>query len=396
MKTVAEARTEATKRFDREFLGWAQATAANAEPPRIPWALSLGAPDERQALAHYDATSQWARDWLDYAGPGTIRQVQRAWRSLASQRMPTHLEFTAPAEIAQFVRRSREWQNAQTRLRQLGTDWGTIGPLDRRTFTQLVALTEREWERTRAFLLWVDAHPTSQLLPRQLPIPGVDSKWFEAHRSVCVGLRRATAADETESDGFGLRVLEPPLTLRILDETLRETLGGLSDFSARPDTLAALDWHPSTVIVCENLQCAYSFGDIPGTVLIAKQGYAVDVLYRLPWLPAARILYWGDLDTHGFAILNRFRSHFPRAESILMDEATLLEHRELWSSETKQSLQSLSLLTEAEQQVMESLRMDRYGVGVRLEQERIPWELALATLLPLVRMGRIPPRALTR
>lgn len=380
MKTLNAMREETGKRFDRAFPGWAQDTALHASQMPEPFVLPLGAPDEKQALADFDATSRWARDWLEYTGPGTVRLVQRSWRSLASQRIPTHLEFTTPDEVAEFVRRGTEWRKAQGRLKQLLGDWRSLRPIDRRTFTQLVGLSQPDWERTRAFLVWVDAHPTSGLLPRQLPIPGVDSKWFEAHRSLCVGLRRATVADETEADGFGLRVLEPPLTLRILDATLRESMGGLSDFSAPPETLAALDWNPHTVIICENLQCAYSFGDIPGTVLIAKQGYAVDVLHRLPWLSAARILYWGDLDTHGFAILNRFRSHFPRAESILMDDATLLEHRDLWSTEAKQSVQPLSLLTDSEREVLDSLRSDRYGAGVRLEQERIVWSAVEAAV----------------
>lgn len=373
-------RDEVGKRFDRVFPGWAQDAAAHTNAMPEPFALPLGAPDETQALADFDATGRWARDWLEFTGPGAVRLVQRSWRTLSSQRIPTHLEFTGPAEVADFVRRGTEWRTAQSRLRELADDWPSLRKIDRRTFTQLVSLTQPEWERTRAFLVWVEAHPTSGLLPRQLPIPGVDSKWFEAHRTLCIGLRRATVADETETDGFGLRSLDPPLTLRILDETLRETMGGLSDFSAPPESLAALGWRPSTVIVCENLQCAYSFADIPGTVLIAKQGYAVDVLQRLPWLSAARILYWGDLDTHGFAILNRFRSHFPWAESILMDDATLLEHRKLWSVEAKQSVQPLSLLTDSEQRVLYSLRSDRYGVGVRLEQERIVWSAVEAAV----------------
>ena len=110
-------------------------------------------------------------------------------------------------------------------------------------------------------------------------------------------------------------------------------------------------------------------------VVIAKQGYAVDVLSRLPWLTSARIVYWGDLDTHGFAILNRFRSYFPRAESILMDETTLLDNRSLWANEPDQNVQSLSLLTEPEQAVLEMLRSSTYGPSVRLEQERIPWDV---------------------
>jgi len=40
-----------------------------------------------------------------------------------------------------------------------------------------------------------------------------------------------------------------------------------------------------------------------------RLGYAVDVLGQLPWLQEAQCIYWGDIDTHGFAILNRARTY---------------------------------------------------------------------------------------
>lgn len=38
--------------------------------------------------------------------------------------------------------------------------------------------------------------------------------------------------------------------------------------------------------------------------------------------------YWGDLDTHGSAILDRLRAWLPQTRSFLMDRETLLDHRE--------------------------------------------------------------------
>ena len=370
MKSVATVRGEAAVRFEKNFCSWSTGAAGS-----WPFSLALGAPDEKEALADFEGTARWARDWMHVADSLHIVTAQRFWRT-GSQLIPTHIRFDSAPALAAFVGRANEWNRANERLQQLAGDWPAVQPLDRKTFTRLVSLSSLEWQQTREFLRWVERHPTSGLLPRQLPIPGVDSKWFETHRALCTALRRATAGDGGE--GFGLRTLEKLLTLRVLDPQLRAGLGRLSDFSAEPDVLAALRWHPRVVIVCENLQCAYSFGDVEGAVVIAKQGYAVDVLSRLPWLASARILYWGDLDTHGFAILNRFRSYFPRAESILMDETTLLDNRALWANEPDQNLQSLSLLTVPEQAVLGTLRSSAYGPCVRLEQERIPWTVVQA------------------
>ena len=87
--------------------------------------------------------------------------------------------------------------------------------------------------------------------------------------------------------------------------------------------------------------------------------------------------YWGDLDTHGFAILDRLRAWLPQTTSFLMDRDTLLAHRERWGSEPSPTAAALTRLTDAEQATYEDLVGDRYADRVRLEQERIDWAWAL-------------------
>jgi hypothetical protein len=90
----------------------------------------------------------------------------------------------------------------------------------------------------------------------------------------------------------------------------------------------------------------------------------------------------GDLDTHGLAILSRARLKLPHLESALMDEHTLLRHRDLWVSENPQyAVPELPLLTPAEQSLYCGLKQQRWGVNVRLEQERIAWNYAWDVLL---------------
>jgi hypothetical protein len=101
------------------------------------------------------------------------------------------------------------------------------------------------------------------------------------------------------------------------------------------------------------------------------------VLGRLPWLTGARCLYWGDLDTHGFAILNRARTCLPDLQSVLMDEGTLHRHRALWVEEkTPHSADALPLLSDSEQALYRAIRQNIWEQNVRLEQERIAWDYA--------------------
>ena len=98
---------------------------------------------------------------------------------------------------------------------------------------------------------------------------------------------------------------------------------------------------------------------------------------RLPWLTDVPIDYWGDLDTHGFAILNRLRAFLPQTRSLLMDADTLLSHRDRWVVEQRPTHTSLSRLTQEEVEVYRGLVEDRWGARLRLEQERIDWSWAL-------------------
>lgn len=85
--------------------------------------------------------------------------------------------------------------------------------------------------------------------------------------------------------------------------------------------------------------------------------------------------------THGLAILGRVRGHLPQVRSLLMDEATLLAHRSLWVAEPQpHRADATDHLDAAEQALYRDLRGDRWGVRVRLEQERIGWDVAWARI----------------
>jgi hypothetical protein len=96
------------------------------------------------------------------------------------------------------------------------------------------------------------------------------------------------------------------------------------------------------------------------------------------------VFYWGDIDTHGFAILDSLRAFFPDARSFLMDRETLLAHQSLWGDEPDRCDKDLPRLTAPEAALYAELRADSLGTHVRLEQERISFgylKLALAKLL---------------
>jgi len=89
------------------------------------------------------------------------------------------------------------------------------------------------------------------------------------------------------------------------------------------------------------------------------------------------IVYWGDIDTHGFAILSRLRNHFPKVISILMDRQTLILHKKLWCTEdpAKRHINDLNYLTTDEYALFCDLKQDLLGPNIRLGQERIRFSI---------------------
>ena len=258
----------------------------------------------------------------------------------------------------------------------------------------LVALKHVDaWQRILAVLDWFVAHPNSGLYLRQLDIPGVDTKFIEARRGLLTELLDVVlpeAAVDRSASGvkgfqqrFGLRSETPLLRFRLLDPQLY--IRGLSDLSLLPEEFAKLELPLRRLFITENRTNGLAFPDHPGSMVVFGLGYGLDRLIETPWLRELDIVYWGDIDTHGFRILDRLRTMLPQARSLLMDRATLDAHRPLWGQEPadKRHTAALSRLTASETTLFDELRYDRIGERVRLEQERIAFswlENALSNL----------------
>ncbi len=125
-----------------------------------------------------------------------------------------------------------------------------------------------------------------------------------------------------------------------------------------------------------------AFPTLPGSVVVFGSGFALGGVRNLPWMDAKEVVYWGDLDTHGFEILDRLRARFPTVQSMLMDEATLLAHRGQWVEEPSPTQRTLAHLTKLEATLYRDLVEDRFGTNVRLEQERVRYSLVKLSLAP--------------
>ncbi len=368
MVTVEAARTRARAVYERSFASWATL------PPDGPVLdLPLHPPTESVALTDSTTAVGWVASWRD-SGVKEVGWAPRQWASLGNQRVPERLRFDTPSSLAVFAGRSTHWRTVSTRCVALIERWDgrpAVASVLRRHARAIGELSPADFTRLTAVIDWLVAHPNSGLYIRQLPIRGVDTKWVGSHKSLVTGIVTAI----TSATGLGLA--QPPglVRLRFLDPTLQP--GGLDDLAAPVETLAALDVRPDVIYVFENLESVVAMPEVTGAVVVHGSGFAVDRLGRIPWIRDGRIVYWGDLDSNGFAILNRLRSHCSNVQTVLMDEEVLIEHRDLWVAEPTPATGEFTYLLPAELKVL--MRLAELG-DVRLEQERLTWPMCVEQL----------------
>lgn len=383
MKFPDDVQKALQRRFKNRHRQWLEASG-NPEPAEgrtWPLEVTLGIPTENQALKQVEDVRTWVAVWQSWNGVGSLSWSERRWRKLGIQPVPEKLLLASPGEVAQWIGEADRWDRAQQRYRGLIGRWPRLAGKLARYFATLADYSEVDYRRLVDMVAWIDNHPASNLYPRQLPVSGLDSKWLERRKGLVADLVDSVRGESSNEGNFyrrcGLKAPAQLIRLRILDDSLRQRVGGLSDLSAPWEQLAELDLPADNLFIVENLQSGLAFDDLPGSVVIMQLGYGVDVLGRLPWVAKAHCVYWGDLDTHGFAILNRARSHLPGLKSVLMDEATLRSHQALWVEETDQhSAETLPLLTAPEQAVYQAIKRHAWGENIRLEQERIAWDVA--------------------
>jgi len=345
----------------------------------FPIELNLDIPTEQEVLRQQTDVQIWITAWEKWRGNGSLVWAERCWRIIGSQTVPEKLILNEPEDAISWIGKTDSWSRAVVRYKAMVQRWPALINVLTRHYSFLANCNETDYSRLIEMLNWIYANPCSKLYPRQIPVAGIDSKWLESHKKLVCELT-VTINGDNNTDFFkacGLKPLPQLIRIRILDPQLRSRIGGLYDISVPCEEAANLAIKPTKVFIVENLQTGLAFQDLPGSVVIMGLGYGVDVLEKFPWLYNIRCFYWGDIDTHGFAILNRARKYFPALESILMDEATLLSHRELCVGENKQHPSSeLPLLTNKEQKIFSSLKGNVWGNNIRLEQERVCWETA--------------------
>ena len=359
----------------------------------FPKRLALKAPTSAEMAEHFDQVRAWIAE-LRAMPRCRLEMREFRHRVLGSNAVPHAAWIDHREDAIALIGKQREVARfaallETTRQRQPPLlDWLAKRPL------RALELAG-DWDRLLDIVAWLQAHPRPGVYLRQIDIPGVHSKFIEAQRGVLGELLDCVlppAAIETSASGvsqfatrYGLRDKPLRIRFRILDPAHALLPGGLlPDITLDAASFAGLDCQVERVFITENEINFLAFPQLEGSLVIFGAGYGFETLREAGWLTRCRIHYWGDIDTHGFAILDQLRSQFDHVESFPMDRATLHAFAAHWGEEEKPAQRDLPRLTPDESALYDDLRDHRIGRKLRLEQERIGFGWVTAALSALM------------
>lgn len=350
--------------------------------PLFPYAVRLSRPDTRALVDRFAAARAWIRALEDGSknalGAGyDVVYAEINHRELGPNRVPDGIVVSCADDALALIGKRRQAEIFDVLVRATRAACPELVPWIARRPLELLDHAD-DWPAILDLVGWFRSHPRPARYARQIDVPGVHTKFIEERRKLLAELLDLVLpAEAIRADAVGVAAFErryglkgkPALVrFRVLDPRLR--LGGLADIATPAEQFAELCLPVRQVFITENEINGLAFPDAQASIVVFGLGYGLERL-AVPWLQDKRIFYWGDLDTHGFAILDKLRGVFPEARSFLMDRETLLSHRALWGVEPKQHDQPVLRLSPEELALYDDLRAGRLGERVRLEQERI-------------------------
>lgn len=347
----------------------------------FPHIIKLKSPTSKQLSEQFSDCQQWVKDISNQS----LLKVQ--WREINHQKLgknslPAAIIFEQLDDVLNTIKKTAEYRQFNQLADELLTslpelqEWMFQHPFN--------ALDHIEsWSALIQATQWIKSNPRPGIYIRQIKLKEIDTKLIENNKTLLTKwwdivlpaqhINHTCTGNKLFEQRYGFKEKPPLVRFRILDPELY--LQGLSDLTITATEFAQLKLDIDTVFITENDINGLTFPEHPKSIVIFGRGYGFEHLQQCDWLKQKSIFYWGDIDTHGFAILNQFRQLFAQTHSLLMDEETLFSHPNQWVQEVKQTQLELKFLTPAEQQLYNKLRDNQVQHDLRLEQEFISYSL---------------------
>lgn len=367
-----------------------QSSAVERFPLRVP----LKGPRASDITENFQRVRDWVARLTGTTAPIRIEWAEVRNRVQGNQRLPVAVWIDSLEQALSWLDKAREAATFIELVHLTARQMPALNAWMRRYPLRVLDLAP-DWPRLLSVVEWLRQNPRPAIYLRQVDIAGVHSKFMEAHRSVLSELLDIVLSpDQIDSSQtgvgrfasrYGFREKPVRIRFRVLDPDIALFPGIKNpDITLDAGSFAGLRLDLQRVIITENEVNFLALPVMPATLAVFGSGYGWESLAEVKWLNDYVIDYWGDIDTHGFAILDRLRAFCPHARSVLMDRETLVAHKPYWVQEPKPFIADLQRLTSLERALYDDLRDNRLGVAVRLEQELIGYEWAQTRLTALL------------
>ncbi|HEY5304455.1 MAG TPA: Wadjet anti-phage system protein JetD domain-containing protein [Acidimicrobiales bacterium] len=377
---------------------WATGRYLSDYARKVPWTpieLPVKAPSANELLDQFDDAVRWAevfrRDSRTGGGAERFSIIYRTLKgkNLGSNSVPARVRIESFEQLCALLGTQRDVRSLDEILNQTVekvpslVSWVVAHPFS-------AVARQHIWRDVLATVIWVANNTSKVVYLRQIDVEGIDTKFVEQNRKLLDDLLSVvlpehridpdySAADFARR--FRFRAKPSYTRLRLLNPQ-PDFPKELSEVTLRSEELAVLELVADTIFVVENEITYLAFPSVPNSVVIFGAGFSLAALRDIPWMDNREIVYWGDIDTHGFDILDRLRTRFNHVRSMMMDQQTLLAHPRQWVTEPSPTNRALSNLDDTEAALYRDLTEDRFGRAVRLEQERVRFSWLQQSLEP--------------
>ena len=364
--------------------------------------IPLNGPKAADINKDFQKAVDFAQKWL-LQNELEIETVKINTRLMGTQLMPKNVIFRDIYSYLAFIGKRHEYDRLRTGLMKIVLQYNYLLPIIKSNpllyqknidiFAQLTRIV--------SFLL---QSPQPHIYLRELDLPGIDTKFIETHKRIISEILDAVLPEQyidytknkshefaerygflSKPDLIRFRLLDPEMKLPWIDASC-------PDLTLDAQSFSQLRIECKNVVVCENEISFLSLPQFANTIAIFGSGYGFRGIKQASWLKTGKkIIYWGDLDTHGLAILREFRlaMHPCEVYSIFMDYETLQQHKHSCVEESKPRTDELDHLTENEALAYRALQENQLGSALgfkhmRLEQEKIPWHEVRQTLTQML------------
>lgn len=287
------------------------------------------------------------------------------------QTFPKKIYFPSKQDFLHFIGKQHEYEKVHEIAAKIKTeipklsDWVLENP---KKIIENISIWDNIIKVCRYFI----ENPKPYLYIRELPID-IDTKFIENNKPIIKALLDILIENDINQSEidfekrFNLRYDEPRIRIRFLDESLYIN-STVSDIEIPVSELCNYEIACKRVFVAENKMNVLTFPMQTESIIIFGGGKQVEILKNIKWLHNKELYYWGDIDTHGFQILSRFRNAFKNVVPFLMDKETLDKFYSAEYQPKPFTDKTPEFLTENEVMFFYYLKNNDFG----LEQEKIP------------------------